>query len=137
MRGDCVELWPSYEEFAYRIERSWGDEVEQFSSIHPTSGEVLARHDNLYVYPAKHFVMPEDRSRARSSRFGRSWPSGSNNSDPRASLEAQRDSMPARGSTSKCSRGRQLSGYRKLLPSAVGTQVRWRLRKPFTIFFQR
>ncbi|MCA9107613.1 MAG: excinuclease ABC subunit UvrB [Planctomycetales bacterium] len=60
VRGDCVELWPSYEEFAYRIE-FWGDEVEQLSSIHPTSGEVLARHDNLYVYPAKHFVMPEDR----------------------------------------------------------------------------
>lgn len=60
VRGDCVELWPSYEEFAYRIE-FWGDEVEQISSIHPTSGEVLARHDNLYIYPAKHFVMPEDR----------------------------------------------------------------------------
>ena len=39
MRGDCVELWPAYEEFALRIE-FWGDEVEQLSIINPTSGEV-------------------------------------------------------------------------------------------------
>jgi excinuclease ABC subunit B len=60
VRGDCVELWPSYEEFGWRIE-FWGDEVEQLSTIHPTSGEVIERHDELFVYPAKHFVMPEDR----------------------------------------------------------------------------
>jgi excinuclease ABC subunit B len=60
VRGDCVELWPSYEEFGYRIE-FWGDEVEQLSFINPTSGEVLSRHESLYVYPAKHFVMPEER----------------------------------------------------------------------------
>ena len=34
VRGDCVELWPSYEEFAFRIE-FWGDEVEQLSIINP------------------------------------------------------------------------------------------------------
>src|SRR5262249_17789382 len=39
VRGDCVELWPSYEEFAVRIE-FWGDEIEQLSIINPTSGEV-------------------------------------------------------------------------------------------------
>ncbi|MEX2120017.1 MAG: excinuclease ABC subunit UvrB [Pirellulales bacterium] len=60
VRGDCVELWPSYEEFGWRIE-FWGDEVEQLSTIHPTSGEVIERHEELFVYPAKHFVMPEDR----------------------------------------------------------------------------
>ncbi|MEX0714217.1 MAG: excinuclease ABC subunit UvrB, partial [Pirellulales bacterium] len=60
VRGDCVELWPSYEEFGWRIE-FWGDEVEQLSTIQPTSGEVIERHDELFVYPAKHFVMPEDR----------------------------------------------------------------------------
>ncbi|MFO0900108.1 MAG: excinuclease ABC subunit UvrB, partial [Pirellulales bacterium] len=63
VRGDCVELWPSYEEFAWRIE-FWGDEVEQLSMINPTSGEVIGRQDELFVYPAKHFVMPEDRIRA-------------------------------------------------------------------------
>lgn len=60
VRGDCVEIWPSYEEFAFRVE-FWGDEVEQLSLINPTSGETLARQDELFVYPAKHFVMPEDR----------------------------------------------------------------------------
>jgi excinuclease ABC subunit B len=60
VRGDCVDVWPAYEEYAYRIE-FWGDEVESLSIINPTSAEVISRHDALYVYPAKHFVMPDDR----------------------------------------------------------------------------
>jgi excinuclease ABC subunit B len=60
VRGDCVEIWPSYEEYALRIE-FWGDEVDQLSLINPTSGETLSVQDELYVYPAKHFVMPEER----------------------------------------------------------------------------
>ena len=63
VRGDCVEVWPSYEEAAFRIE-FWGDEVEQLSIIQPTSGEVLQRKQELYIYPCKHFVMPEDRIHA-------------------------------------------------------------------------
>jgi excinuclease ABC subunit B len=55
-----VEVWPGYEEFAYRVEL-WGDEVEQLSIINPTSGEVIRREEQLFVYPAKHFVMPEER----------------------------------------------------------------------------
>jgi excinuclease ABC subunit B len=60
VRGDCVELWPSYEEFALRIE-FWGDEVEQLSIINPTSGESVRHEEEMYIYPAKHFVMPEER----------------------------------------------------------------------------
>ena len=60
VRGDCVELWPAYEEFAFRIE-FWGDEVDALSFIDPTSGEILSVHDTMYIYPAKHFVMPEER----------------------------------------------------------------------------
>jgi excinuclease ABC subunit B len=60
VRGDCVELWPAYEEYCLRIEL-FGDEVEQLSIIHPTSGEVIRQEEELFVYPAKHFVMPEDR----------------------------------------------------------------------------
>ncbi len=60
IRGDTMELWPSYEEFAYRIE-SWGDEVEQISIINPASGEVISRLTEVYIYPAKHFVTSEDR----------------------------------------------------------------------------
>jgi excinuclease ABC subunit B len=60
VRGDCVELWPSYEEYALRIE-FWGDEIEKLSIINPTSGEVISVEEELYVYPAKHFVLPEER----------------------------------------------------------------------------
>jgi excinuclease ABC subunit B len=60
VRGDVVEVWPAYEEFAYRIEL-WGDEVERLSIINPLSGEEAKRLDELYVYPAKHFVLPQDR----------------------------------------------------------------------------
>ncbi len=60
IRGDTMELWPSYEEFAYRIE-SWGDEVEQISIINPASGEVISRLTEVYIYPAKHFVTSEER----------------------------------------------------------------------------
>ncbi len=63
VRGDVIELWPSYEEFAYRIEL-WGDEVEKLSIINPISGETLSRLQQIYIYPAKHYVMPEDRIQA-------------------------------------------------------------------------
>lgn len=59
-RGDCVEVFPTNEEFAYRIE-FWGDTVEQISIINPLSGEVMARLENLCIYPARHFVLPEER----------------------------------------------------------------------------
>src|SRR5919205_2175511 len=60
VRGDSVEVWPSYEAFAYRLE-FWGDEVERLSIINPTSGEVIDKLEQMYVYPAKHFVLPEGR----------------------------------------------------------------------------
>src|SRR5215213_10093830 len=60
VRGDSVEVWPSYEEFAYRME-FWGDEVERLSIINPISGEVIDKLEQVYIYPAKHFVLPEER----------------------------------------------------------------------------
>lgn len=60
VRGDVIEVWPAYEEFAYRIEL-FGDEVDKLAAIHPTSGEVLQQEEEVCIYPAKHFVMPEDR----------------------------------------------------------------------------
>jgi len=60
VRGDCVEIWPSYEQYALRVE-FWGDEVEQLSIINPTSGEVTDRQHRLFIYPSKHFVLPEER----------------------------------------------------------------------------
>jgi excinuclease ABC subunit B len=63
VRGDTIDIWPPYEELAVRIE-FWGDTVESIAVIHPTSGEIAARKDETYFYPAKHFVMPEDRIKA-------------------------------------------------------------------------
>ena len=60
IRGDSMEIWPSYEEFAYRVEM-WGDEIEQISIINPLTGEVVSKLKEIYIYPAKHFVTPEDR----------------------------------------------------------------------------
>jgi len=60
VRGDCVEIWPAYEEYAFRIEL-WGDEVEKLSIINPISGESISVEQQLFVYPARHFVMPEER----------------------------------------------------------------------------
>jgi len=60
VRGDCVEIWPSYEEYALRVE-FWGDEVEQLSIINPTSGEVIEHQEQVFIYPSKHFVLPEER----------------------------------------------------------------------------
>jgi excinuclease ABC subunit B len=60
VRGDSVEIWPSYEEFAYRIEL-WGDEIERLSIINPVTGEAVDSLETMYIYPAKHFVLPEER----------------------------------------------------------------------------
>ena len=62
VRGDIVECWPPYEDFAYRIEL-WDDEVDVLAAIHPVTGETLQLLDELFIYPAKHFVLHEDRIR--------------------------------------------------------------------------
>src|SRR5436309_12650249 len=60
VRGDVVELHPSYEEFAYRIE-FFGDEITAIDAINPLTGEILKSEDQIFMYPAVHYVMPEDR----------------------------------------------------------------------------
>jgi excinuclease ABC subunit B len=63
VRGDTIDVWPASEEFAYRIEL-FGDEVDALSVIHPLTGETIKPLEELYIYPAKHFVTPEDRVKA-------------------------------------------------------------------------
>jgi len=60
VRGDVVELHPSYEQFAYRIEFD-GDQITQIDAINPLTGEILSSHEQIFIYPAVHYVMPEDR----------------------------------------------------------------------------
>jgi excinuclease ABC subunit B len=60
VRGDVIECWPAYEEFAYRIEL-WGNQIDGLSIINPLTGEEARRLQDIYIYPAKHFVLPQDR----------------------------------------------------------------------------
>ena len=57
VRGDVVELFPSYQEMAYRFE-FWGDEVDSVATIDPLLGEVIKTHDSrLPIYPKTHYIM--------------------------------------------------------------------------------
>ncbi|MBM3154570.1 MAG: excinuclease ABC subunit UvrB [Chloroflexi bacterium] len=60
IRGDTLEIQPSYEEIAVRIE-FWGDEIERIADIEPLTGELLAERDSVDIYPAKHFVTSHDK----------------------------------------------------------------------------
>ena len=60
VRGDVVECWPAYEEFAYRIE-FWGNEVESLSIVDPLTGQESRKQQDIYIFPAKHFVLPQER----------------------------------------------------------------------------
>jgi len=63
IRGDVMEVQPAYLEEAYRIEFDW-DRVTALKKFHPLTGEVLSELETLFIYPAKHFVMPQDQIRS-------------------------------------------------------------------------
>ncbi len=56
VRGDCVEVFPAYDEQAVRIEL-WGDQVERVAKIHAVSGNVIAPLKRCAIYPATHYVV--------------------------------------------------------------------------------
>src|SRR3989440_2929185 len=64
VRGDTVEIIPQYEELAVRIEM-FGDEIEKLATLHPLTGEVVTEDEELYIFPASHYVAgPERMERA-------------------------------------------------------------------------
>jgi excinuclease ABC subunit B len=64
VRGDVIEIFPTYDDMAYRIEL-WGDEVESLSQIDPLFGTVKQKYMRLPIYPKTHYVMkPETKTRA-------------------------------------------------------------------------
>jgi excinuclease ABC subunit B len=64
VRGDVIEIFPTYDDMAYRVEL-WGDEVESLSQIDPLFGTVKQKYVRLPIYPKTHYVMkPETRSKA-------------------------------------------------------------------------
>ena len=60
VRGDTLEIFPVYEELAVRIE-FFGDEIERLMTLHPVTGEVLTEDQELYIFPATHYVAGHER----------------------------------------------------------------------------
>ncbi|MBX3379483.1 MAG: excinuclease ABC subunit UvrB [Phycisphaeraceae bacterium] len=60
VRGDAIEIWPAYEKYAVRVEL-FGDEIDRIDLVNPTSGEVLAEERQFFLFPAVHYVMPEEQ----------------------------------------------------------------------------
>ena len=60
IRGDIIDVFPAYEEFAYRIE-FFGNEVDSIKSINPVDGKMLNTHEKAIIFPAKHFVTTNEK----------------------------------------------------------------------------
>jgi len=60
VRGDVLEVQPAYSDIAYRIS-FWGDEIERISEIDTLTGEILANQSEIEIFPAKHFITPQDK----------------------------------------------------------------------------
>jgi excinuclease ABC subunit B len=61
IRGDTLEILPAYEEVGVRIEWGWDDEVERISQLDPLTGEMLGDRQDIEIFPAKHFVTPQEK----------------------------------------------------------------------------
>ncbi len=67
VRGDVIEIFPTYDDMAYRVEL-WGDEIESLSQIDPLFGTVKQKYVRLPIYPKTHYVMkPETKATAAQS----------------------------------------------------------------------
>ncbi len=60
VRGDVIEVVPSYEDYAIRIEL-FGDEIEALHQFDPLTGEMIQEHERVPIYPNSHYVMPKER----------------------------------------------------------------------------
>ena len=60
VKGDCIEIYPAYEEYGIRLDL-FGDELESLQLFDPLTGELLAEEERTYIFPAVHYVMPEDQ----------------------------------------------------------------------------
>jgi excinuclease ABC subunit B len=70
VRGDVIEVYPTYDDNAYRIEL-WGDEIESLSQIDPLLGQVKQTYLRLPIYPKTHYVMSEETKEQRDGQHRR------------------------------------------------------------------
>ncbi|NNM53697.1 MAG: excinuclease ABC subunit B, partial [Spirochaetales bacterium] len=68
VRGDSLEIWPAYMEEAFRIDTEWGT-ISSVKRFDPLTGKLLEDMDHCTIFPAKHFVMPEDQVRLALDRI--------------------------------------------------------------------
>jgi excinuclease ABC subunit B len=90
VRGDTIEVFPTYDDYAYRI-GLWGDEIESLEQIDPLTGQVKQTYLRLPIYPKTHYVMsPETREEAlRSIQNELTWWKGELEKEGKR-IEAQR-----------------------------------------------
>src|SRR6476661_35542 len=90
VRGDVVEVFPTYDDYAYRIE-FWGDEIESLSQVDPLLGQIRQTYIRLPIYPKSHYVMSsttrEQAMRSIELELGWWYKELENNGKP---IEAQR-----------------------------------------------
>ena len=60
LRGEVLDVYPAYEQFAIRVE-FFGDTIERIEFINPVTGEILAQEQEAFLFPAVHYVLPEDQ----------------------------------------------------------------------------
>ena len=60
VRGDTLEIMPAYATYAYRVE-FWGDDIERITEVDALTGEVLKEHEHIEIFPAKHFITPQEK----------------------------------------------------------------------------
>ncbi|MBO1754091.1 excinuclease ABC subunit UvrB [Allobranchiibius sp. CTAmp26] len=107
VRGDTVEIIPVYEELAIRIE-FFGDEIERIYTLHPLTGEVVHEEEEMYVFPASHYVAgPQRMERAISSI--------------EAELESQLESFEKQGKLLEAQRLRMRTTYDIEMMRQVGS----------------
>ena len=97
VRGDVVDVQPSYEEVATRIE-FFGDEVEAIRDLDPLTGEILGVREDLTVFPATHYVTPRDKLERAVRRI-------------EAELEERGGELEARGRLLEAQRLRQRTNF--------------------------
>jgi excinuclease ABC subunit B len=90
VRGDVVEVFPTYEDYAVRIEL-FGDEIDSIAQIDPITGRTLKKHDRIPVYPKSHYVQPRQQLMVAMDTI-------------RAELEEWRDKLEQQGKTLEAAR---------------------------------
>jgi len=107
VRGDVLDIQPAYEEVAVRIEL-YGDEIESIREFDPLTGEVVARRDDVVIFPASHYVTPAEQMKAAVERI-------------EAELEGRVTVLEANGRLLEAQRLRQRTGFDVEMMRETGT----------------